>query len=211
MPAGVSYKNLTSLHEIEADPSQSIVRVPGLGTGASMTDMSAFDPSGRYIFLPHETFVGAGVTRYDIVTDRAVNLFKGDMNGGHGDWSGDFGALDPATWTPANTLLVAEEWSGEGRVFELMSPLTDVEAGEVIDLRELNSIPNVSHEGLRFNHDGTKSMGSHKINESMESMGSDSFWNQWGQTRSIFATYGSSIERCAAVGFRLSVTASRFG
>lgn len=155
VPAGVSYKNLTSLHEIEADPSQSIVRVPGLGTGASMTDMSAFDPSGRYIFLPHETFVGAGVTRYDIVTDRAVNLFKGDMNGGHGDWSGDFGALDPATWTPANTLLVAEEWSGEGRVFELMNPLADVEAGEVIDLRELNSIPNVSHEGLRFNHDGT--------------------------------------------------------
>ena len=35
--------------------------------------------------------------------------------------------------------------------------------------------------------------------------------NRWGQTRSIFATYGSSIERCAAVGFRLSVTASRFG
>jgi len=95
------------------------------------------------------------VTRYDTVTDRAVNLFKGDMNGEHGDWSGDFGALDPATWTPNDTLLVAEEWSGEGRVFELMNPMADVEAGEEIVLHELNSIPNVSHEGLRFNHDGT--------------------------------------------------------
>ena len=61
VPAGVSYKNLTSLHEIEADASQSTVRVPGLGNNASMTDMSAFDPSGRYIFLPHETQYGAGL------------------------------------------------------------------------------------------------------------------------------------------------------
>ena len=99
VPAGVSYKNLTSLHEIEADATQSSVRVPGLGSNASMTDMSAFDPSGRYIFLPHETQYGAGVTRYDIKTDKAINLFKGDMNGAHGDWSGDYGALDPATWT----------------------------------------------------------------------------------------------------------------
>ncbi len=156
VPAGISYKNLTSLHEIEADSSQqSTVRVPGLGAGASATDMSAFDSSGRYIFLPHETMFGAGVTRYDTVTDRAVNLFKGDMNGAVGNWSGDFGAFDPATWTPVNTLLLGEEWSGEGRLFELMNPMADVEAGEAINLRELNSIPNVSHEGLRFNHDGT--------------------------------------------------------
>ena len=49
------------------------------------------------------------------------------MNGSHGDWSADFGALDPATWTPANTLLVAEEWSGEGRMFEVMNPMADVQ------------------------------------------------------------------------------------
>ncbi len=155
VPAGVSYRNLTNMHKIEADPSQSTVRVPGLGSGASNTDMSAFDTSGRYIFFPHETMFGAGVTRYDTVTDRAVNLFKGDMNGAHGDWSGDFGALDPATWTPANTLLLGEEWSGEGRLFELLNPMADVDAGEAVKLRELNSIPNVSHEGLRFNHAGT--------------------------------------------------------
>jgi hypothetical protein len=155
VPAGVSYKNLTSLHEIEADPDQSSVRVPGLGTGASMTDMSAFDPSGRYIFLPHETMYGAGVTRYDTETDKAINLFKGDMNGSHGDWSADFGALDPATWTPANTLLVAEEWSGQGRMFEVMNPMADVAAGEDVIVNELTNIPNVSIEGLQFNHDGS--------------------------------------------------------
>lgn len=155
VPAGISYKKLTSMDEIDADPSQSTVRVPGLGSGASNTDMSTFDPTGRYIFLPHETKFGAGVTRYDTMTDRAVNLLKGDTNGGQGDWSNDFGAFDPATWTPVDTLLVAEEWSGEGRMFELMNPMADVEAGETIELRELNSIPNVSHEGLRFNHTGT--------------------------------------------------------
>jgi hypothetical protein len=155
VPAGVSYRNLTSLHEIEADAGQSSVRVSGLGTGASMTDMSAFDPTGRYIFLPHETQYGAGLTRYDTATDKAINLFHGDMNGSHGDWSADFGALDPATWTPINTLLVGEEWSGQGRIFEIMNPMADVAGGETIQMRELNSIPNVSHEGLRFNHAGT--------------------------------------------------------
>lgn len=155
VPAGVGYKNLTSLHEIEADADQSTVRVPGLGSNASMTDMSAFDPGGRYIFLPHETSYGAGVTRYDMKTDRAINLFRGDMNGAHGDWSADFGALDPATWSPVNTLLVAEEWSGQGRMFEVMNPMADVAAGEDVIVNELNSIPNVSIEGLQFNHDGS--------------------------------------------------------
>ena len=155
MPAGVSATNLTSLHEIEADPSQSTVRVPGLGTSASMTDMSAFDPTGRYVFLPHETQFGAGLTRYDMVTDKAVNLFRGDMNGAHGNWSGDYGALDPATWTPMDTILVAEEWSGQGRVFEVKNPMADVAAGETVVVNELNSIPNVNHEGLRFNHHGS--------------------------------------------------------
>lgn len=155
VPAGVDYKNLTSLHEIEADPDQSSLRVPGLGSGASMTDMSTFDPSGRYIFLPHETMYGAGVTRYDTETDKAINLFKGDMNGSHGNWSADFGALDPATWTPVNTLLVAEEWSGQGRMFEVMNPMADVAVGEDVIVNELTNIPNVSIEGLQFNHDGS--------------------------------------------------------
>ncbi len=77
------------------------------------------------------------------------------MNGASGNWSGDFGALDPATWITANTLLVGEEWSGQGRLFEVMSPMADVVVGETVVVNELNSIPNVSHEGLRFNHDGS--------------------------------------------------------
>ena len=158
MPAGVTATNLTSLSEIEADPvNQSTIRVPGLGNNASMTDMAAFDPTGRYIFLPHETQCGAGVTRYDTNTDKATNLLKGDQAGCNvvPDWSNDFGAFDPATWTPMNTLLLGEEWSGQGRIFELKNPMVDVNAGETPVLVELNSIPNVSHEGLRFNHAGT--------------------------------------------------------
>jgi len=152
VPAGVSYVNLTSISEIEADPDQSAVRVPGLGNNAVMFDMSAFDPTGRYIFLPHETQYGAGLTRYDMKTNKAVNLIAGDMNGSHGDWSADYGAFDPATWSPVNTVLLGEEWSGQGRIFEVLNPMADPAD---IQLRELTSIPNVSHEGLRFNHAGT--------------------------------------------------------
>lgn len=155
VPAGVSYTNLTSLHEIEADGEQSTVRVPALGASASMTDMSAFDPTGNFIFLPHEVQYGAGLTRYDRTTDKAINLFKGDMGGENGDWSADFGALDPATWTPEDTLLVGEEWSGQGRLFEVANPMADIVNGESVTVTELNSVPNVSHEGLRFNHDGS--------------------------------------------------------
>ncbi|MCG6970312.1 MAG: DUF839 domain-containing protein [Gammaproteobacteria bacterium] len=152
VPAGVSQQNLTSLKEVEADITQSIIRVPGLGTNASMFDMSAFDPTGRYVFIPHETQFGAGVTRYDTKTDRAVNIVAGD---GTGLWSSDYGAFDPATWTPVNTLLVGEEWSGQGRLFEIVNPMADVENGETVEINELNSVPNVSHEGLRFNADGS--------------------------------------------------------
>lgn len=155
VPAGVSYQNLTSLHEIESDPMQSSIRVPGLEQDASMTDMSAFDPTGRFIFLPHEVEYGAGLTRYDRETDKAINLFKGDMGGANGDWEYDYGALDPATWTPKNTLLVGEEWSGQGRLFEVANPMADVAAGEAVIVTELHNVPNVSHEGLRFNHAGT--------------------------------------------------------
>ena len=155
VPAGVSYKNLTSMKEVEADSTQSIIRIPALGQNGAMFDMSAFDSSGRYVFIPHEVQYGAGLTRYDINTDRAVVLFQGDGNGSVGNWTGDFGALDPATWTPENSLLVAEEWSGQGRLFEVKNPMADVDHGETVDVKEMNSVPNVSHEGLRFNHDGS--------------------------------------------------------
>jgi secreted PhoX family phosphatase len=77
------------------------------------------------------------------------------MAGEEGNWSADFGALDPATWTPENTLLVGEEWSGQGRLFEVENPMADVANGDNVIVTELNSVPNVNHEGLRFNHDGS--------------------------------------------------------
>lgn len=150
-PPGVVQTNLTSLDEIENDIAQSVVRVPGLGSSASMFDMVAFDPTGKFIFIPHETLVGAGVSRYDIENDKSEVLFRGDTGGLGGDWSNDWGAFDPSTWTTHGTLFLAEEWSGQGRVMEVLNPMA---APEDIEVRELDSIANVSHEGLRFGNKG---------------------------------------------------------
>jgi len=156
VPAGVSYKNLTSLHEIEADPSQSTVRVPGLNSNAAMFDMSAFDPTGRYIFMPHETQYGAGLTRYDRPPIKPSACSKAI-------WAEKMaiGAtiLEPSILLPGPRLIPC--WlakNGPVRVvfFEVTNPMADVENGEAVIVNELNSIPNVSHEGLRFNHAGTK-------------------------------------------------------
>lgn len=149
-PAGITQQNLTSLSEVENAAGQSVVRVPGLGRSASMMDMISYDDSGRYIFIPHETFVGAGASRYDTLTDTMEVLFSGDLGGLNGHWDSDWGAFDPSTFTPAGTLLLAEEWSGEGRVMEVSNPLADPSK---IRVRELESVPNVSHEGLRFGRD----------------------------------------------------------
>ncbi len=150
-PAGITQVNLTSMAEIESSIGQSVVRVPGLGRGASMWDMVAFDETGEYVFIPHETAVGAGATRYSIADDTAETIFAGDMGGLEGDWSSDWGAFDPATFTPNGTLLLGEEWSGEGKIMEILNPKAPVE--EIV-YRELESIANVSHEGLRFSKDG---------------------------------------------------------
>ncbi len=155
VPAGVTYRNLTSLAEIEADAAQSVVRVPDMGEdaqNAAMFDMSAFDASGRFLFTPHEVMYGAGLSRYDLETDTNVVLFQGDMGGKDDNWENDFGALDPATLTPKGTLLVAEEWSGQGRMFEVDNILGDAGTQTVT---ELTAVPNVSIEGLRFSHDGS--------------------------------------------------------
>lgn len=146
VPAGISLQNLTSLSEIEADVNQSVIRVPA-GTSSSMWDMLAFDPSGRYVFIPHETPFGAGLSRYDRETDTTQILFAGDLGGTQGDWSNDYGAFDPARWTPNNTVIVGEEWTAEGRIIEVLNPLADPAD---IEIRELNSIANVAHEGINF-------------------------------------------------------------
>lgn len=149
-PAGITQEPLTSMAEIEAEIDQSVVRAPGASTSASMWDMIAFDPTGRYLFIPHETPYGAGVSRYDLDEDRNVILFSGDdsgIQGSDGTWANDFGAFDPARFTPYGTVIAAEEWSGEGRVIEIDNPYDDPAR---ITIREKQSFANVSHEGLSF-------------------------------------------------------------
>lgn len=116
---------LANLAIVEADIVQSIVRVPGLGSSASMIDMIACDAKGEYLFLPHETLVGAGVSRYDIANDTSVVLFRGDTGGLSGNSANDWGAFDPSTWTTNGTLFLAEEWSGQGHVIEALNPMAD--------------------------------------------------------------------------------------
>ncbi len=155
-PAGLEQINWVSLAEVEntvLSPGQSIGRASLLtgsnATSAAMFDMLATNPGGSHIFIPHESPVGAGVTRYDIYANKAELLFAGDQKGLTGDWSNDWGAFDPCRWTPQGTLFLAEEWAGEGRVIEVLNPMADLST-ETIQIRELNRIPNVSHEGINF-------------------------------------------------------------
>ncbi len=152
-PAGITQENLTSMAEIEADIDQSVVRAFGSSSNSSMWDMVAYDPSGEYIFIPHETLVGAGVSRYSVVEDTNVVLFSGDGSGVRGEvgtWANDYGAFDPARFTPMGTVIAGEEWSGEGRVIEILNPMADPAD---IEVRELDSFANVSHEGIMFSKD----------------------------------------------------------
>jgi hypothetical protein len=149
-PEGIHQKNILSLREVEdqvLSPGQSVIRVPGQGTSSAMFDMLAYDPTGNYLFIPHETPIGAGCTRVSLYDNHAEVIFAGDQKGATGDWSNDFGAFDPSRWTPNNTLLLAEEWAGYGRVVEILNPLAPADQ---IQSRVLNSIANVSHEGINF-------------------------------------------------------------
>ena len=155
-PAGISQDNLMSMQEVEADLTQSIQRV-NAGNVSSMFDMLAYDPSGRYIFIPHETPFGAGISRYDTELDRNDLLFAGDQGGIQGDWSNDYAAFDPARWTPNGTVIAGEEWSGLGRLVELLNPTgaapndpTASALTEGVDYRVVDSIARVSHEGINF-------------------------------------------------------------
>lgn len=151
-PEGIAQNNWVSLHEIEnqvLSPGQSIVRVPGQSTSASMFDMLACNPTGTHLFIPHETPIGAGCTRYDIGANKAEVIFAGDQQGAVGNWANDYGAFDPCRWTPNKTLFLAEEWAGLGRVVEILNPMAPV--GQ-IQHRVLESIANVSHEGINFSN-----------------------------------------------------------
>ena len=173
VPAGVTQRNLTSLQEAEAGEGQSIQRVGPWDTGrgvfttlSSMFDMLAYDPTGRYVFIPHETPFGAGLSRYDTHTDTNELLFAGDSAAGDDaacivtmceGWENDFAAFDPARWTPNGTIWLAEEWSGLGRVVEILDPLGPAPEDPIVtaltadtDYRIVETIANVAHEGINF-------------------------------------------------------------
>lgn len=165
MPFGMTQTNLTSMREIEADINQSVVRAYA-GNTASMWDMLAYDPTGRYVFIPHESAVGAGVSRYDSVTDTTQTLFKGDASGNFAS-DEDFGAFDPVRWTPNGTLIAGEEWAGTGRLVEICNPLDPAPAdataaaltsGDCVndpsaDYQVLSDMPLSSQEGISFSLD----------------------------------------------------------
>ncbi|MCH6258334.1 DUF839 domain-containing protein [Puniceicoccaceae bacterium K14] len=151
-PEGIMQTNLLSLREVEdtvLSPLQSVVRAPltSRHNTASMFDMIAYDDTGEFLFIPHETLIGAGVSRHDIEYRSTEVIFEGDGKGLEGDWSNDYGAFDPCRYTPNGTLFLGEEWSGEGRIIEVINPFDNTED---IIARELHSIANVSHEGINF-------------------------------------------------------------
>lgn len=153
-PRGVEFRNLTSLSEVELAVNQSVQRVPGLESVAAMFDMVAYSADGKYLFIPHETLSGAGVSRYNIERDMTELLFAGDRRGAEGNWAKDFGSFDPARFTPNATVWLAEEWSGLGRVVEILDPLApapvDPTASARGNWRVLGGLARVSHEGIGF-------------------------------------------------------------
>ena len=175
VPAGMTQVNLFSMSSVEADANQSVQRARNAGNVASMFDMIAYDPSGNYLFIPHETPWGAGVSRFNIPEGINELLFVGDQEASTDSdcetdaleprgpqspcprWDHDYAAFDPARWTPNGTVVLGEEWSGLGRLVEIMDPMAPAPASPVAsdleigtDYRELDSIAKVAHEGINF-------------------------------------------------------------
>ncbi|MEZ4804063.1 MAG: esterase-like activity of phytase family protein [Bacteroidia bacterium] len=122
-------------------------------------DMISLDPSNNFIFIPLEVGTGGGLTRYDMTTGDFVTALKGNNSGvfesDPSKWDAtndDFGGVDPALWTPHSTVLTAEEWAGNGRLFEWLNPLMDKSETPLVYWRD--NIPSVSHEGLKFDANG---------------------------------------------------------
>ncbi|MEZ4924835.1 MAG: DUF839 domain-containing protein [Saprospiraceae bacterium] len=152
IPAGFSQSEVVDRNTANMDPDF----VSTFGDW----DMIALDPANEHIFIPHEEGTGAGLSRFNMATGDFVVALAGDNSGNFNTnpkWrpcnGGDFGALDPATWTPSNTVLTGEEWSGNGRLFEWMNPL--MAPGETPEVRWLDAVPSMSHEGVKFDANGT--------------------------------------------------------
>lgn len=124
-------------------------------------DMIGFGgASNQFIYIPHEVGTGGGVTRYNRDNGDAALLLIGNNSGvfesNPAVWNplnDDFGGVDPAVTTPSGTLVVAEEWSGNGRMFELLNPTTATGTADA-NWRWLSNLPAVSHEGVKFDSGG---------------------------------------------------------
>ena len=127
-----------------------------LSTFGSWDMMDIGGANNEFIYIPMEVGRGAGVVRYDRDTGLSTTLLGGNNTGVFsstpGSWdplNDDFGAIDPAVITPANTLVVAEEWTGNGRMFEISNQETATGVADS-SVSWLSNIPSVSHEGIKF-------------------------------------------------------------
>jgi len=121
-------------------------------------DMIALDPTSRFVFIPFEVGAAAGMGRYDRETGDFVQALRGNGTGRRNlspdTWHpliDDYARLDPALWTPNDTVVTAEETVG-GRLFEWTNPLMN--AGDTPAVRWLGSVASVAHEGLKFDRHG---------------------------------------------------------
>jgi secreted PhoX family phosphatase len=151
LPTGFTQTKVVDTAAIKADPD--------FATTFANWDMIALDPSNRYIYVPTEVGSGAGLFRYDTHTGDVVTALKGNLTGPGSttpatwDPKNDyFASFDPATYTPYNTVLVAEEGS-RGRLFEWTNPLAAPTVAPNVVWR--STIPSVAHEGVRFDSQGT--------------------------------------------------------
>ena len=163
--------NLAAPFDIPAGFTQTFITDRAtLGFGGASNgnwDMIAFDPTGDIVFLPFETGNAAGIGRYDRTDGSFV---QGALGNGTGtfetdpslwssdralDGTDDFGAVDPAEWTPNGTVLWAEEWSGSGSMIEWTNPLTSDGTAAGTSHRWLSAVPAVAHEGVKFGADDT--------------------------------------------------------
>ncbi len=131
-----------------------------LSTFGSWDMINVGGVNNEFVYIPMEVGRGAGVVRYNRDTGISTTLMGGNNSGVFsstpGTWSAandDFGAFDPAVITPTNTLVVAEEWSGNGRMFEISNPGTATGISNT-SVNWLSNIPSVSHEGIKFDAQG---------------------------------------------------------
>lgn len=116
--------------------------------------------ANNYIYIPMEVSQGAGVIRYDRNNGSWTPLMTGNNTGtfisnpvGWSHQNDDFGTFDSTAITPSGSMVVAEEWSGNGRIFEVTNP-SSANGTATATVNWLNNIPSVSHEGIKFDSPG---------------------------------------------------------